>query len=71
MSLPTQWLDMVIRRNKSAALNIYVTHELKVAVEKATAADQCMLTSLIEMLLTPYCQQHGFQLAEPKSRRSK
>jgi hypothetical protein len=45
---------MVIRRNKSAALNIYVTPELKAAVEKAAAADQCTLTSLIEMLLTPY-----------------
>jgi hypothetical protein len=62
---------MVIRRNKSAALNIYITPELKAAVEKAAAADQRSLTSLIEMLLTRHCQQHGFLPAEPKPKRAK
>ena len=51
---------MIAKRNKSAPLNIYVMPELKDAAERAAAADQRSLTSLIEKLLTDYCQAHGF-----------
>lgn len=63
---------MNAKRNKTAALNIYVMPELKEAAEQAAAADQRSLTSLIEKLLTDYCRERGLLPGEgTKSKRSK
>jgi hypothetical protein len=47
-------------RIKTAQINLKIMPELKEAAEKAAAADQRTLTSLIEKLLTAYCEEHGF-----------
>ena len=44
-------------RIKSATLSLRIDPELKRAAEKAAAADQRSLTSLIEKLLTDYVRQ--------------
>lgn len=62
---------MNAKRNKTGQIGIYIDDELKDAAMKAAAADQRTLTSLIEMLLTRYCQQHGFLQAESKPRRTR
>jgi hypothetical protein len=42
------------------------------AAERAAAADQRSLTSLVEKLLTDYCREHGFLPGDgAKSKRSK
>jgi hypothetical protein len=59
-------------RIKTAQVNLKIMPDLKAAAEKAAAAEQPTLTSLIEMLLTRHCQQHGFlPAAGIKPRRSK
>jgi hypothetical protein len=62
---------MMVKRTKTAQLGLYISEELKEAALRAAAADQRTLTSLIEMLLTRHCQQHGFLPAEkkPKAKR--
>jgi predicted HicB family RNase H-like nuclease len=50
----------MVKRTKTGQLNIYIAEELKDAAMRAAAADQRSLTSLIEKLLTAYCQEHGF-----------
>jgi len=56
-------------RIKTAQLNLKIMPDLKAAAEKAAAADQRTLTSLIEMLLTRYCQECGFLPAEGSKAR--
>jgi hypothetical protein len=59
-------------RIKTAQINLKIMPELKAAAEKAAAADQRTLTSLIEKLLTDHCRAHGFlPPVEPKARRAK
>ncbi len=53
-----------MNRIKTAQVNLKIMPELKTAAEKAAAADQRTLTSLIEKLLTAYCREHGFLPAD-------
>jgi hypothetical protein len=61
------------KRNKTGQIGIYIDDELKKAAMKAAVADHRNLTSLIEMLLTRYCQEHGFLPVEqkPKAKRAR
>ena len=47
------------KRLKSAALNLYITPELKAAAEKTAADDSRSLTSLVEKLLTDAARKAG------------
>jgi hypothetical protein len=47
-------------RNKIAQINLRILPTLKTAAEKAAAADNRSLTSLIEKLLQDYLRKHGF-----------
>ena len=47
-------------RNKTAQINLRILPTLKTAAEKAAAADNRSLTSLIEKLLQDYLRKHGF-----------
>jgi hypothetical protein len=50
----------MVKRNKSAKVNLRFEPELKEAAEKAAAADMRSLTSLIEVLLTEHLRERGF-----------
>lgn len=47
-------------RLKTATLNLRIDPALKAAADKAAAADQRSLTSLVEKLLTDYCRKGGY-----------
>jgi hypothetical protein len=47
-------------RRKTAALNLYIAPELKLAAELTAAADQRSVTSLVEKLLTDAARAAGF-----------
>lgn len=49
-----------MRENKTAQVNLRITPTLKVAADRAAAADQRSLTSLIEKLLTDYLRDRGY-----------
>jgi|GEM_PF-5569806 len=51
---------MIVKRRKSAPLNLYIAPELKAAAEKTAAADNRSLTSLIEKLLMEAASAAGF-----------
>jgi hypothetical protein len=51
---------MIEKRIKTAQVNLRIEPALKEAAEKAAAADQRSLTSLIEKLLTDYLKKTGF-----------
>ena len=51
---------MVIKRRKTAALNIYISPELKTAAEQTAEADNRSVTSLVEKLLTDAARAAGF-----------
>jgi hypothetical protein len=51
---------MAEKRIKTAQVNLRIDPSLKAAAEKAAAADQRSLTSLVEKLLTDYLKKHGF-----------
>jgi hypothetical protein len=61
-------LQMSMKRNKTAQINLRITPALKEAAEEAAAADQRSLTSLVEKLLTDYI---GQQHAAPPKRKGK
>jgi len=48
------------QRRKTATLNLRIDPGLKEMADKAAAADQRSLTSLIEKLLTDYLRRRGF-----------
>jgi hypothetical protein len=54
-----------MRHKKTAQITFRVDSDAKDAAEKAAAADQCSLTSLIEKLLTKYLQKRGL-LSRPR-----
>jgi predicted HicB family RNase H-like nuclease len=57
-------------RRKSGSFYMRISPELKEAAEKAADADERSLASLIEALLTEYCQEHGFLRPKlPRKRR--
>jgi hypothetical protein len=63
---------MIVKRNKTGQINIYIDEALKEAAMRAAAADHRSLTTLIEVLLTRHCQQHGFlPAASSKPKRAK
>ena len=49
-----------MRENKTSQVNLRITPTLKDAAEKAAAADQRSLTSLIEKLLTEHLREKGY-----------
>ena len=51
---------MAEKRLKTAQVNLRIDPELKALADKAAAADQRSLTSLIEKVLTDYLRQNGF-----------
>jgi hypothetical protein len=48
------------KETKTAQVNLRIQPSLKEAADKAAAADQRSLTSLIEKLLTDYLRKKGF-----------
>jgi hypothetical protein len=50
----------MVTRRKTAALNLYISPDLKAAAEKTAKADHRSLTSLIEKLLTDAAVAAGF-----------
>ena len=53
---------------KTAQVNLRMAPSLKLAAERAAAADHRSLTSLIEKLLAEYLRDHG-HLEKPKAKR--
>jgi len=51
---------MTEKRIKTAQVNLRIEPALKAAAEKAAAADQRSLTSLVEKLLADYLKKRGF-----------
>jgi predicted HicB family RNase H-like nuclease len=47
------------RRLKTAELNVRITPRLKAIAQKAAERDQRSLSSLVEKLLTEYCEKIG------------
>lgn len=50
---------MTVKRLKTAQVNLRIDPDLKALADKAAAADQRSLTSLIEKLLTEYLKKQG------------
>jgi hypothetical protein len=50
----------MVKRRKTAQVNLRIDPELKASAEKAAKADQRSLTSLMEKLLTDYLHKRGF-----------
>jgi hypothetical protein len=48
------------KETKIAQVNLRIQPSLKAAAEKAAAADQRSLTSLVEKLLVDYLKKRGF-----------
>ncbi|WP_368502201.1 toxin-antitoxin system HicB family antitoxin, partial [Salipiger sp. 1_MG-2023] len=55
-----------MREKKTSQINLRISPSLKEAADRAAAADQRSLTSLIEKLLTDHLRKTGF-LGEPDS----
>jgi len=56
---------------KDTQINIRITTALKAAAEKAAAADERSLTSLISKLLSDFCRERGFLISNSKSPKRK
>lgn len=57
---------MTEKRLKTAQVNLRIDPDLKALADKAAAADQRSLTSLIEKLLTEHLRKNGFIKARGK-----
>jgi hypothetical protein len=57
---------MTEKRLKTAQVNLRIDPDLKALADKAAAADQRSLTSLIEKLLTEHLRKQGFLKAKGK-----
>jgi hypothetical protein len=51
---------MAEKRLKTAQVNLRLDPQLKALADKAAAADNRSLTSLVEKLLTDYLKKNGF-----------
>lgn len=51
---------MIDQRRKTATLNLRIEPWLKDAAEKAAAADNRSVTSLVETLLLRHLREHGY-----------
>ena len=51
---------MTEKRLKTAQVNLRIDPDLKAAADKAAAADQRSLTSLVEKLLSDYLKKTGY-----------
>jgi hypothetical protein len=60
MDSSSQCLYMPEQRKKTAQVNLRIMPALKAAADKAAAADNRTLTSLIEKLLSDYLRKHGY-----------
>jgi hypothetical protein len=50
----------MVKRRKTAQVNLRISPELKASAARAAKADQRSLTSLMEKLLTDYLRKNGF-----------
>jgi hypothetical protein len=57
---------MTVKRLKTAQVNLRIDPDLKALADKAAAADQRSLTSLVEKLLTEHLRKNGFLKAKAK-----
>jgi hypothetical protein len=57
---------MPVKRLKTAQVNLRIDPDLKALADRAAAADQRSLTSLIEKLLTEHLRKAGFLKAKAK-----
>ena len=57
------------KRIKTATLNLRIDPDLKIAAERAAAADNRSLTSLVEKLLTDAARKAGYWPEDPKAKR--
>ena len=57
---------MTVKRLKTAQVNLRIDPDLKALADKAAAADQRSLTSLIEKLLTEHLRKNGFLKVKAK-----
>jgi hypothetical protein len=51
---------MIEKRLKTAQVNLRLDPQLKALADKASAADNRSLTSLVEKLLTDYLKKNGY-----------
>jgi hypothetical protein len=59
---------MTVKRLKTAQVNLRIDPDLKALADKAAAADQRSLTSLIEKLLTEHLRKTGLLKAKGEKR---